>query len=33
VLPYREFDRAFELMRKGEAAKIVLDFKGASSKS
>jgi len=33
VLPFREFDHAFELMRKGEAAKIVLDFKGASSKS
>jgi threonine 3-dehydrogenase len=32
VLPFQEFDRAFELMRKGEAAKIVLDFKGASSK-
>jgi threonine 3-dehydrogenase len=28
VLPYTEFDRAFELMRTGEAAKIVLDFKG-----
>jgi threonine 3-dehydrogenase len=28
VLPYTEFDRAFELMRSGEAAKIVLDFKG-----
>ncbi len=28
VLPYTEFDRAFELMRDGEAAKIVLDFKG-----
>ena len=26
VLPYTEFDRAFELMRTGEAAKIVLDF-------
>jgi threonine 3-dehydrogenase len=26
VLPYRQFDRAFELMRTGEAAKIVLDF-------
>jgi threonine 3-dehydrogenase len=28
VLPYTEFDRAFELMEKGEAVKIVLDFKG-----
>jgi threonine 3-dehydrogenase len=28
VLPFREFDRAFELMRSGEAAKIVLDLKG-----
>ncbi len=28
VLPYAEFDRAFELMEKGEAVKIVLDFKG-----
>jgi threonine 3-dehydrogenase len=28
VLPFREFDRAFELMREGEAAKIVLDLKG-----
>ncbi|HVA34539.1 MAG TPA: L-threonine 3-dehydrogenase [Candidatus Baltobacteraceae bacterium] len=28
VLPYTQFDRAFELMRSGEAAKIVLDFKG-----
>ena len=26
VLPYGQFDRAFELMRTGEAAKIVLDF-------
>jgi threonine 3-dehydrogenase len=32
VLPYVQFDRAFELMSKGEAAKIVLDFKGESSK-
>jgi threonine 3-dehydrogenase len=31
VLPFREFDRAFELMSKGEAAKIVLDFKGAGT--
>jgi threonine 3-dehydrogenase len=30
VLDYREFDRAFELMRSGEAAKIVLNFKGKS---
>jgi threonine 3-dehydrogenase len=28
VLPFSEFDRAFELMRSGEAAKIVLDLKG-----
>jgi len=28
VLPYTEFDKAFELMEKGEAVKIVLDFKG-----
>ncbi|HUA08256.1 MAG TPA: L-threonine 3-dehydrogenase [Candidatus Acidoferrales bacterium] len=28
VLPFREYDRAFELMSKGEAAKIVLDLKG-----
>jgi threonine 3-dehydrogenase len=28
VLPYTEFERAFELMRNGQAAKIVLDFKG-----
>jgi threonine 3-dehydrogenase len=28
VLPYTEFERAFDLMRNGEAAKIVLDFKG-----
>ncbi len=32
VLPYTEFDRAFELMRSGEAAKIVLDFKGDVAK-
>lgn len=30
VLPYTEFDHAFELMHSGEAAKIVLDFKGAT---
>lgn len=28
VLPFRDFDRAFDLMRCGEAAKIVLDLKG-----
>jgi threonine 3-dehydrogenase len=28
VLPFEEFDRAFDLMRSGEAAKIVLDLKG-----
>jgi threonine 3-dehydrogenase len=33
VLPYTQFERAFELMRKGEAAKIVLDFKGDTAKS
>ena len=33
VLPYTQFDRAFELMGKGEAAKIVLDFKGDAAKS
>jgi threonine 3-dehydrogenase len=33
VLPFTEFDRAFELMSKGEAAKIVLDFKGAGAES
>jgi threonine 3-dehydrogenase len=32
VLPYTEFDRAFELMEKGEAVKIVLDFKGDVAK-
>ncbi len=30
VLPFDQFDRAFELMRSGEAAKIVLDMKGSS---
>ncbi len=30
VLPFEEFERAFELMRSGEAAKIVLDLKGSS---
>ncbi len=33
VLPYTEFDRAFELMEKGEAVKIVLDFKGDIAKA
>lgn len=28
VLPYTEFDRAFSLMERGDAVKIVLDFKG-----
>jgi threonine 3-dehydrogenase len=32
VLPYTQFERAFELMNKGEAAKIVLDFKGDIAK-
>ncbi|MGB6985216.1 MAG: L-threonine 3-dehydrogenase [Candidatus Aquilonibacter sp.] len=32
VLPFREYDRAFELMRSGEAAKIVLDLKGDIAK-
>jgi threonine 3-dehydrogenase len=32
VLPMRDFDRAFELMRNGEAAKIVLDVKGDIAK-
>ncbi len=32
VLPYTAFDRAFELMEKGEAVKIVLDFKGDIAK-
>ncbi len=32
VLPFHEFDRAFELMRNGEAAKIVLDIKGDMAK-
>lgn len=32
VLPYTEFDEAFELMEKGEAVKIVLDFKGDVAK-
>ncbi len=33
VLPYTEFDRAFDLMEKGEAVKIVLDFKGDIARS
>lgn len=32
VLPFEQFDRAFELMRTGEAAKIVLDLKGDRAK-
>lgn len=32
VLPFADFDRAFELMRSGEAAKIVLDLKGDLAK-
>jgi threonine 3-dehydrogenase len=32
VLPFEQFDRAFELMRNGEAAKIVLDLKGDIAK-
>jgi len=32
VLPFKEFDHAFELMRNGEAAKIVLDLKGDLAK-
>jgi threonine 3-dehydrogenase len=32
VLPYTDFDRAFELMRNGQAAKIVFDFKGDIAK-
>jgi threonine 3-dehydrogenase len=32
VLPYTEFDKAFALMKSGEAAKIVLDFKGDMAK-
>jgi threonine 3-dehydrogenase len=33
VLPFTQFDRAFELMRTGEAVKIVLDFKGDKAKT
>jgi threonine 3-dehydrogenase len=33
VLPYTAFDEAFNLMEKGEAVKIVLDFKGDIAKS
>ncbi len=32
VLPYEQFDHAFELMKNGEAAKIVLDFKGDTAR-
>jgi threonine 3-dehydrogenase len=32
ILPFEQFDRAFELMRSGEAAKIVLDIKGDLAK-
>jgi threonine 3-dehydrogenase len=32
VLPFEQYDRAFELMRTGEAAKIVLDLKGDRAK-
>jgi threonine 3-dehydrogenase len=32
VLPYTAFEKAFELMEKGEAVKIVLDFKGDVAK-
>ena len=32
VLPYSAFDHAFELMEKGKAVKIVLDFKGDIAK-
>ena len=32
ILPFREFDHAFDLMRSGEAAKIVLDLKGDIAK-
>ena len=32
VLPYTKFDEAFDLMEKGEAVKIVLDFKGDVAK-
>lgn len=32
VLPFERFDRAFELMRSGEAAKIVLDLTGSIAK-
>jgi len=32
VLPFEQFDRAFELMHSGEAAKIVLDLKGDLAK-
>jgi threonine 3-dehydrogenase len=32
VLPYTDYDRAFALMEKGEAVKVVLDFKGDTRK-
>ncbi len=32
VLPFKEFDRAFDLMKRGDAAKIVLDLKGDLAK-
>jgi threonine 3-dehydrogenase len=32
ILPFEQFDRAFELMHSGEAAKIVLDLKGDLAK-
>ena len=32
VLPFEQYDRAFELMKNGEAAKIVLDLKGDIAK-
>src|SRR5215469_16906972 len=32
VLPFAQYDKAFELMRSGEAAKIVLDLKGDLAK-
>src|SRR5579863_1680283 len=33
VLPFTQYDRAFELMRNGEAAKIVLDFTPEAAKA
>ncbi len=32
VLPYEEFEHAFDVMRSGEAAKVVLDFTGERAK-